>query len=123
MTVSASFVEQIKELLSPLGSITVRRMFGGGGVYADGIILALVSDDVLHFKIDGTTQKDFEAEGCGPFTYDTVNGPHALSSYWRAPERLFDEPDEMVAWARKALAVSRAAQAKKKPAKRKSRVP
>jgi DNA transformation protein len=88
-------------------------MFGGAGVFADGIMFALVSDDTLYFKVDETTRADFEAEGMGAFTYATKDGRNTLVSYWRAPERLFDEPDEMLAWARKALTIARSADARK----------
>ena len=118
MAISDGFIAQVKELLAPLGAITVRKMFGGAGVYVNGQIIALVSDDVLYFKTSEATRKDFAAEGMGPFRYATKDGEHALTSYWRAPERLFDEPDEMAMWARRALTASRAASAdKSKPVK------
>ncbi len=122
MAISDGFIEQIRELLAPMGHIGVRKMFGGAGIYADGVIIAIASDDILYFKVDATTRGDFAAEGTGPFRYPLKTGEQVMDSYWRAPERLFDEPDEMVIWARKALAVSRAAgMAKKKPATKSSR--
>jgi DNA transformation protein len=84
-------------------------MFGGAGIYCDGHVFAFVDDDQLFLKTDEAGRVAFEAEGMGPFTYQTKHGPGTLMSYWRAPERLFDDPDEMVAWARTALAVARRA--------------
>ena len=81
-------------------------MFGGVSIYASGVLFALVDDDVLYLKADSSTKARFEAEGLGPFTYDGKTGPVAMS-YWRAPERLYDEPDDMLEWAREAIGVAR----------------
>jgi DNA transformation protein len=93
-------------------------MFGGAGIYCDAVVFAFVDDDTLFLKTDETGRAAFEAEGMGPFTYTTKNGPGILLSYWRAPERLLEDPDEMVGWARASLAIARAAAARKKPARR-----
>jgi DNA transformation protein len=109
MTVTSGFAELLLETLAPLGRITVRNMFGGGGVYCEGIIFGLViGGDNLYLKADQSTQAAFVAEGCGPFVHEAKGRPIAMP-YWRMPERLLDEPDEMVAWARQAIAVARRA--------------
>ena len=113
MTASTGFIELLKDLLVPVGALTIKRMFGGAGIYIDGSFIAIVDKDVIYFKTDESTRKAFEAEGTGPFTYDTKHGPGTLNSYWRAPERLLDEPDEMAEWARAALGVARRAEADK----------
>lgn len=105
MTVSSGFAELLADVLAPLGRVTVRRMFGGGGVMCDGVMFGLVSDDTLFLKADEASRKAFEDEGCGQFVYDGKGRPIALP-YWRMPERLLDEPEEMVAWARTALGVA-----------------
>jgi DNA transformation protein len=110
MSASAGFLELLKDLLAPLGPVSVRRMFGGAGIYIDSFFIAIVDKDVLYFKVDDATRQDFEAEGAGPFTYDTKHGPGTLMSYWRAPERLLDDTEEMCQWAGRALAVARRAQ-------------
>ncbi len=107
MPASAGFLATLADLLNPLGSITTRRMFSGAAIYSHGQVFALVLDDVLYLKSDETTAPDFEAEDCAPFTYDTKDGRRVLTSYRRAPDRLLDEPEDLVAWARTALAVSR----------------
>lgn len=106
MSVNETFVALLEECLAGVGPITVRRMFGGAGVYADGTMFALVADDELYFKADEATRGAFEAEGLGPFVYDARGKPMTMS-YWRIPGRLFDDPAEMTAWARSALAVAR----------------
>jgi len=118
MAASSGFIELVVDLLAPVGPVTVRRMFGGAGIYVDGTFIAIVDNDLLYFKTDLQTRRDFQAEGMGPFTYDTKHGPGTLDSYWRAPERLYDEPDEMARWARAALAVARAAARRKATAAR-----
>lgn len=113
MTASPGFIELLKDLLAPVGTISVKRMFGGAGIYIDGLFIAIVDKDVLYFKTDETTRKAFETEGTGPFEYDTKHGPGVLNSYWRAPERLLDDTDEITVWARVALGVARRAEAAK----------
>jgi DNA transformation protein and related proteins len=118
MTASDGFVEFLKDLLGPLGPITVRRMFGGAGIFRDGVMFALIVDDTLYFKADDSNRRDFEAEGLAPFSYETKNGRNTIMSYWRCPDRLFDDPDEMAAWAGKALTAARTAAAKPAAGKR-----
>ena len=116
MTASDSIVEFLKESLAPLGTVSVRRMFGGAMVYIDGVAFALMDGDAVYFKADDTTKAMFEAEGQGPFVYEGQTRPVTMS-YWRIPERLYDEPDEMLDWARTALQAARAAAAKKMKSK------
>jgi DNA transformation protein and related proteins len=125
MAASEGFIELLKDVLGGLGPVSVRRMFGGAGVYADGVMFGLVADDTLYLKADDATKAAFEVEGLGPYGYGG-HGKRIDLPYWRAPERLLDDPDEMTAWARIALGVARqsaAAKAKgkaerKKPATR-----
>lgn len=95
-----------------LGPVNVRRMFGGAGVYADGVMFGLIAEDTLYLKGDVETKRDFEAEGLCPFVYEG-RGRKISMSYWRAPERLLDDPDELVVWARTALEAARRAAAAK----------
>lgn len=106
MTVSHGLIEYLKDVLAPLGAIRVRRMFGGASVYADDTIFALVDNDIVYLKADETTKHLFEAEGLGQFTYAGQSGPVTMS-YWRAPERMLDDPDEFLEWSRRALRVAR----------------
>lgn len=119
MTASDSFVDFLKDSLSGLGPVNVRRMFGGAGVYADGVMFGLVTQDTLYLKADVQSQRAFEAEGLQPFKYES-RGRVIAVSYWRIPERLLDDPDEMVIWARRALLAARIAAAEGRP-KRASR--
>ncbi len=110
MTASAEFIALIVDLLADVGTgsgpVSVRRMFGGAGVYGDGVMFALVIGDTLYFKADAETKLRFEAEGERPFVYDGKTRPVAMS-YWRVPDRLLDDGDELTVWAREAIAVAR----------------
>ena len=114
MTVSAGFLEMVREMCAPLGHITLRKMFGGASIYCDGTLFALVDDDVLYLKANEVTKARFESEGLKPFTYAGQTGPVSMS-YWRAPERLYDEPDEMIEWAREAIHVAAKAKMSARP--------
>ena len=105
-------LELLKDALSGLGPVSVRRMFGGAGVYADGVMFGLIADDTLYLKVDADTAGAYEAEGLDPFVY-TGRGKTIALSYRRAPERLLDDADEMTQWARTALGVARRAAASK----------
>jgi DNA transformation protein len=98
--------DDIRELFSAFGTVEVHRLFGGAGVYADGIMFALVHDGVIYLKADEHNAPAFEREKLAPFTYNTKDGKRQITSYRRMPERLYDDPDELVAWAREALAVA-----------------
>jgi len=113
MAASESFGEFLREQLAPLGRITMRRMFGKTGVFCDGFMLGMVRDNTLYFRVDGDNRAAFkEAQSFPPLNYEKKGGTIDLS-FWRAPERLFDEPDELVAWARAALAAARRVAAKR----------
>jgi len=113
MVASDSFAEFLREQLAPLGRLTMRRMFGKTGVFCDGAMLAMVRDNTLYFRIDDENRETFkEAASFPPLNYEKKGGSIDLA-FWRAPERLFDEPDELVAWARAALAAARRVAAKR----------
>jgi DNA transformation protein len=99
--------EHIRELFTEFGPVQIRRMFGGAGIYADGVMFALVSDQQIFLKTDASTTPQFTAERCSPFQYGTRNGTRALRSYLRLPDRLYDDPAELARWARQALAVAK----------------
>ena len=102
--------EFIRELFAPFRPVTVRRMFGGAGVWADGQMFALVFDGAIFLKVDEASIPDFEREGSKPFVYTRAKSKgrvgRASLSYWRLPERLYDDPDELAAWAARALAIA-----------------
>jgi DNA transformation protein and related proteins len=113
MVASATFAEFLREQLAPLGRITVRRMFGKTGVFCDGVMFGMVTENTLYFRVDDQNRVTFrEAEAFPPLNY-AKKGSTIDLSFWRVPERLFDEPDELVAWAQAALAAARRVAAKR----------
>jgi DNA transformation protein len=118
MASSADFIEFLKDQLRGLGHVTSRRMFSGAGIYCDGIIFALLLRDTLYFKVDDGNRAAYEAEGLKPFSYEARGRTVEIGAYWRVPERLLDDPDAMVEWARAALAAGQRAEARKRKPKR-----
>jgi DNA transformation protein len=113
MVASDGFAEFLREQLALLGPITMRRMFGKTGVFCDGLMLGMVRDNTLYLRVDEDNRAAFkEAECFPPLNYEKKGSAIDLS-FWRAPERLFDEPDELAAWARLALAAARRVAAKR----------
>jgi DNA transformation protein len=113
MVASDTFAEFLREHLAPVGRVTMRRMFGKTGVFCDGLMFGMVTDDALYFRVDDYNRAAFkEARSFPPLSYEK-NGTAIDLSFWRAPERLFDEPDELVTWARAALAAARRVAAKR----------
>jgi DNA transformation protein len=116
MVASDSFAEFLCEQLAPLGPMTMRRMFGKTGVFCDGLMLGMVTDNTLYFRVDDDNRTAFaEAASFPPLNYEKKGSTIDLS-FWRAPDRLFDEPDELVRWAQIALAAARRVAAKTKRA-------
>jgi DNA transformation protein and related proteins len=113
MVATDTFAEFLRELLTPLGCVTMRRMFGKTGVFCDGLMLGMVTDNMLYFRVDDHNRTAFkEAASFSPLSYEKKGSTIDLS-FWRAPERLFEEPDELVTWARAALAAARRVAAKR----------
>src|SRR6202521_4543712 len=107
MVASDSFAGFLREQLAPLGRVAMRRMFGKTGVFCDRLMFAMVTDDTLYFRVDDHNRAVFEeAESFPPLNYEK-QGRSIDLAFWRAPERLLDEPDELVTWARAALAAAR----------------
>jgi DNA transformation protein len=116
MVASDSFAEFLREQLAPLGRLTLRRMFGKTGVFCDGLMFGMVTDNTLYFRVDDDNRAVFkEAASFPPLNYEK-KGQIIDLAFWRAPERLFDEPDELVEWARAALSAARRVAAKRAPA-------
>lgn len=96
------FVSHCTELLAPLGSVRVRRMFGGWGLYVDDVFLALIAFERLYLKTNTETQARFEQAQCEPFVFES-KGKSLTMSYWTAPAEALDSPALMAPWARLAL--------------------
>src|SRR5712691_8624488 len=91
------------DLFADFGPVTIRRMFSGFGISADGTNFALALRGGLYLRADDQTIPRFEAEGSKPFQYQTRAKTVTVGSYWQLPERLYDDPEELTGWARAAL--------------------
>jgi DNA transformation protein len=105
MAARNEFADFIVELLAPLGPVRARAMFGGWGIYLDGMMFALLADDMLYFKVDDENRAVFSGAGLEPFRYTQRGKPVALN-YYRAPDEAFDAPHLMLQWAREGLAAA-----------------
>jgi len=94
------------DLFADFGPVTIRRMFSGYGISADGINFALALRAGLYFRADEVTIPQFEAEGSQPFSYQTRTKTVTVNSYWQLPARLFDDSEDLSVWARAALAAA-----------------
>jgi DNA transformation protein len=110
------------DLFSGFGPVTIRRMFSGFGISADGINFALALRSGLYFRTDDATIRQFEAEGSKPFQYQTRAKTVTVNSYWELPARLFDDSEDLANWARAALAAAQRAAVRKRPKARAKKV-
>jgi DNA transformation protein and related proteins len=108
------------DLFADFGPVTIRRMFSGFGISADGVNFALALRGGLFLRADEQTVPLFQAEGSEPFQYQTRAKTVTVGSYWQLPERLYDDPEELTGWARAALAAAQRAALRKPPKVRKA---
>jgi DNA transformation protein and related proteins len=119
MSANDELLKILKDALGRIGTVSGRRMFGGVGVYFDGTFFAIIDDGTIFLKTSDETRPTFEAEGSSAFSYTTKTGRAELHSYWRLPERLLDDVDELRDWARASIAAARDAADAKKTSTRK----
>ena len=117
---SPDYLAHVLELMRPTASATTRAMFGGHGVYVDGIIVAIVIDDVLYLKTDDENRASFTELGLEPFRYVTKEGEVHVMSYHRAPDDALEGPHDMEPWLKSAhaAALRRKGTTRTRPARR-----
>jgi DNA transformation protein len=107
--------DRLRQLFEPFGEVTVKRMFGGHGVYAKGVCFAIEHGGEVFLKVDSLSQPTFAEARSSPFIY-VARGKPMPTSYWRLPELAHEGTDELRRWASLGLeAARRAAEAKAKP--------
>lgn len=117
MAQTPPLVAHCLELLAALGDVRSRRMFGGHGLYAGELFIALIAGERLYLKCDNHTRADFERAGCEPFAYSSRDRGAVTLGYWSAPDEAMDSPQAMLPWARRALASALRAQAARRAPK------
>ncbi len=107
MTASDDFLGYVRDQLSRWGEVNVRRMFGGAGLYRDGMMFGLVADDVVYFKVDDTNRDDYVTAGSAPFQPFPEEGKKTVMSYYEIPPDIMENPAELAVWAQRSLDVQR----------------
>ena len=116
LTASSEFVAKVLDLLSGIGHLRYRKMFGGIYIYCDDLFIATVHDGILFFKANKNTAQAFIDQGLRPFSYSR-QGEVATLQYYQAPTEVFSSPAAMKRWARRALMAARQDASSKKPRK------
>jgi DNA transformation protein and related proteins len=101
--VTPSFREFLVDQLAGLGEVTVKRMFGGLGLYSAGLFFAIVDDDTLFFRVDDATRPDFVARGMSPFRPVRSNPKKVSENYYQCPAEVLEDSDEVCVWAKRAV--------------------
>jgi DNA transformation protein len=112
-----SFVAHAVDLLSLVGPVSARAMFGGHGLYAEGVMFALLDDGELFVKTDAGTRATFVEAGCRPWIFATRSGRTENTGYFRPPDDAHEDPEAMLPWARLALEAALRARAARAPRK------
>lgn len=126
MPVSASFRQYVSDQLSALDRLEIKRMFGGAGLYHDGRMFGLIDDDTVYLRVDDQTRPDFLARGMTPFHPVRADPKKVSLNYYQLPPDVLEDSEQLVAWAKRAIAASLSptaavarARAAKSPTKRK----
>jgi DNA transformation protein and related proteins len=93
---------EIEELFSGLGPVSIRRMFGGKGVYHQGLIVGVVVEGEMLLKGDAQSGPLLDAAGARRWTYEGQEKPVAMP-YWSIPDDAYDDPEVMARWTRLAF--------------------
>ncbi len=112
MAGDSEFVAFVVESLQPLGPVAARRMFGGHGLFLQGLMFGLIADDQLYLKADDGNRAGYAARGLPPFTFSS-KGRTVETSYREAPSEGFDDPEILCDWAREAYAAALRADTRK----------
>ena len=104
MSISDEFAVYVCDQLSGWGEVTVRKMFGGAGLYRDGVMFGLIAEDTVYLKVDNSNRKDFEAAGMSPFRPDADK--KMTMPYYEVPADVLEEAALFCAWAEKAHRVA-----------------
>lgn len=105
MSVSEEYINYILDQLSLFGRVQVKKMFGGAGLYCDGIMFALIADDTLYLKVDESNRVDFEKAECGPFK--PYPDKPASMSYYQVPVDILENRDSLSNWAGRSFRIAR----------------
>ena len=103
---SANYRGFLQDLFSGLGALEIRPMFGVGGLFCDGTMIAVIANETVFLKTDETSRRDYLREGSKPFVYQVRDGGKIVTSYYALPSRFLDDPEEAVRWGRRAYEIA-----------------
>jgi DNA transformation protein len=107
MPVSDEFIDYVIDQLTAWADVSVRRMFGGAGLYCDGTMFGLIADDIAYLKVDDSNRQDFIKAGSSPFNPYLDKGKTTIMSYYDIPVDVLEDRDQLAAWAERSLAIAR----------------
>ena len=105
MAVSKDFLEYVLDQLSGWDEVNIKRMFGGAGLYSDGLAFALIANDVVYLKVDDTNRDKYIRQGSfplKPFSSDAT-----VKSFYNIPSDVFEDSDQFIEWAEESLNIQR----------------
>ncbi len=104
----SGFLEYVlRDAMQEIRGVTARAMFGGYGLYKDGVIFAIIVDDQLYFKADEKNRPAYEEKGSKPFTYEAKNRKRVAMSYWELPSEILEDRELLTDWVEASLSASR----------------
>ena len=108
MTASAEYARHVLDLLAPLGGVRAERFFGGLGLASGAVQFAMIMGNRLYFVVDERSRAKYEAAGAEPFSYATRKRRVRVRRYFEVPASVLEEREQLVGWAREAIAAARA---------------
>jgi len=112
LAVTDEFRDYVLEQLATAGKVSARRMFGGVGLYLDGLFFALIDDDSLYFRTDDTNRSRYEDAGSRPFR-PFPDRPNHVMAYWEVPAEVLEDAEQLRLWTRESLSAALAARSKR----------
>jgi len=109
---SKVFCESVLQHLNQVAPVTARAMFGGYGLYTNGVMFALIAYDTLYFKVDSSNRAEYLAMGMQPFTYEGKSKPVTMP-YYELPEAIWNDAARLIDWIEKSSAIARSKKSKK----------
>jgi DNA transformation protein len=101
----------LADMLAPWGTVEIKRMFGGLGAWRDGVFFALIADDIVYFKVDADTRREYARLQSEAFSYRIVKygvpNLKIIDSLWRVPDEILEDPETLALWAQKAFDIAR----------------
>jgi DNA transformation protein and related proteins len=104
MPVSEEYLDYVVDQLGCVGQIAAKKMFGGVGLYHDGLFFGLIAVDLLYFKVDDENRRDYEAAGAKPF--QPYGEESSSMGYYQVPVGVLEDIDQLKVWARGAVAAA-----------------